>query len=101
MEYIQTADGLREPLITNSTNPEPLFTLKIMVDIEVFPEYKLTEPGVYSCILEINDRANNSEYVRRIVIYDDTSEVTVNTSQRLLVPRLRPILTFYGKQIIM
>lgn len=94
MKYIQTADGLREPLITNSTNPEPLFTSKIMLDIQVFPEYKPTEPGVYSCILEINDQANNSEYVRRIVIYDDTSEVSVNTSQRLLASSATPDTNF-------
>lgn len=94
MEYIHAADVLREPLITNSTNPEPLFTLNIVGNIQTFPEYKPTEPGVYSCILEINDGANNSEYVRRIAIYDDTSEVSVNMSQRLLVSSTTPDTNF-------
>ncbi|XP_052094849.1 uncharacterized protein LOC127730466 isoform X2 [Mytilus californianus] len=85
MEYVQSEDGLREPLITNSSNPEPLFLSEIMEDNIVFPDYQPTEAGVYSCILEINDKANNSEYVRRIVIYDKVSDVELNSTGRFYV----------------
>jgi hypothetical protein len=47
--------------------------------------YKPNEPGIYSCILEINDRANNSEYVRRIVIYDNSSMVNTSETKALYV----------------
>lgn len=83
MEYVPTEDGLREPLITTSTNPVPLFIAEVMAG--TFPEYEPTEPGMYSCILEVIDNANNSEYVRRVVLYDDTSQITINTSNRLYV----------------
>ncbi|XP_063420410.1 uncharacterized protein LOC134705618 [Mytilus trossulus] len=86
MEYVQSEDGLREPLITNSSNPIPLFSSIIYDDNIVFPEYEPPEAGVYSCILEINDKANNSEYVRRIVVYDKTSGVEkLNSTGRLYV----------------
>lgn len=83
MEYVPTEYGLREPFITTSTNPVPLFIAEVMAG--TFPEYEPTEPGMYSCILEVIDNANNSEYVRRVVLYDDTSQITINTSNRLYV----------------
>ena len=36
---------------------------------------------MYSVILEINDAANNSEYVRRFVMFDPDSSITVENSQ--------------------
>lgn len=78
-------NGLRESFITESTNPQPLFISEVMVNTSIFPEYLPSDPGVYSCILEIIDQANNSEYVRRVVIYDDSSDITVNTSHRFYV----------------
>ncbi|KAK3108782.1 hypothetical protein FSP39_015630, partial [Pinctada imbricata] len=38
------------------------------------------ESGVYSVILEASDRANNSVYVRRFVIFDPTSEITTTST---------------------
>lgn len=81
MEY----SGLREPVITEYTNPQPLFIYEIIANTSIFPEYLPSNPGVYSCILEIIDNANNSEYVRRVVVYDDSSDITVNTSHRFYV----------------
>ena len=85
MEYVTGQDGLREPLITSTTNPEPSFITEIMADNITFPEYTPSEPGVYSCILEVNDKANNSIYVRRIVVFDDTSDINVNSSNGLYI----------------
>ncbi|CAG2241605.1 unnamed protein product [Mytilus edulis] len=47
--------------------------------------YEPHGPGVYSVILEINDRANNSEYVRRIAIYDNTSQIDTSETNQLFV----------------
>jgi hypothetical protein len=41
------------------------------------------EPGIYSCILEVSDEANNTRYARRFVIYDKTSQVTVQDNNPL------------------
>jgi hypothetical protein len=79
MKYSEDESGLKEPEITTEFNPKPLYIVEIMANNITFPMYKPNEPGIYSCILEINDRANNSEYVRRIVIYDNSS--MVNTSE--------------------
>jgi hypothetical protein len=56
--------------------------------------YKPNEPGIYSCILEINDRANNSEYVRRIVIYDNSSMVKTSETKALYVSTASPDTNF-------
>ncbi|XP_063420411.1 uncharacterized protein LOC134705619 [Mytilus trossulus] len=85
MEYVPGQDGLREPLITSTTNPEPSFITEIMADNITFPVYTPSEPGVYSCILEVNDKANNSIYVRRIVVFDDSSHINVSSSNSLYI----------------
>ncbi|KAK3109029.1 hypothetical protein FSP39_021473 [Pinctada imbricata] len=43
-------------------------------------DYTPSQPGVYSMILEASDRANNSIYVRRFVIFDPTSEITTTST---------------------
>ena len=40
--------------------------------------------GVYSIILEVTDHANNSEYVRRFVIYDPSSNITTLEPMKLV-----------------
>ncbi|XP_053393450.1 uncharacterized protein LOC123562440 isoform X2 [Mercenaria mercenaria] len=43
-----------------------------------YPEYRPTEPGMYSVLVEIRDTANNSRIARRLVLFDDQSEITFN-----------------------
>ncbi|VDI62920.1 Hypothetical predicted protein [Mytilus galloprovincialis] len=79
MEYSMDLDNLREPLITTTVNPIPVFIQEFNetdTNIIQYPTFSPTEPGVYSCILEVSDRANNTRYARRFVLYDNTSEVT-------------------------
>lgn len=85
LEYVESEDGFREPLKNASQNPVPLFIYETLAENTMFPQFVFTEPGLYSCILEVNDRANNSEYVRRIVLYDSTSDVSVNSSSGIIV----------------
>ncbi|OWF45417.1 Fibroblast growth factor receptor [Mizuhopecten yessoensis] len=44
-----------------------------------------SEPGMYSLILETRDVANNSIYVRRFVLYDPVSAISVSNNHRLFV----------------
>ena len=46
----------------------------------VYPSYRPSEPGVYSVILEVGDKANNTVYARRFVLYDPDSRVSTNSS---------------------
>lgn len=79
MEFSLDYNHLREPLITETSNPVPLFIEEIRNITEPlqFPVFTPSEPGIYSCILEVSDEANNTRYARRFVIYDKTSRVTV------------------------
>ncbi|CAC5401878.1 Mast/stem cell growth factor receptor kita [Mytilus coruscus] len=77
MEYSKDFKNLREPLITTTKNPIPVFIREVNVtDPFQYPTFPPTEPGVYSCILEVSDNANNTRYARRFVLYDRTSEIT-------------------------
>ncbi|XP_062613909.1 uncharacterized protein LOC134275662 [Saccostrea cucullata] len=88
--------ALKEPYTDTVDNPVPL-------NITEFNEtssgkhkfsYRPDKPGVYSWILEVNDKANNSVYVRRIVIYDPVSAVTIDSSQRLYASSGNPNASF-------
>lgn len=45
---------------------------------------------MYSCILEVRDKANNSAFVRRIVLHDKTSDVSLNASSQIFVSSALP-----------
>jgi hypothetical protein len=85
MEFSLDNKYLREPLITETSNPVPLFIEEITNIAEPlqFPVFTPPEPGIYSCILEVSDEANNTRYARRFVIYDKTSQVTVQDNNPL------------------
>ncbi|VDH90342.1 Hypothetical predicted protein, partial [Mytilus galloprovincialis] len=84
MEYNIDYSGLREPDITTNVNPVPDYITVVLPENPIkFPTYEPKDPGVYSVIIEVNDRANNSKYARRFVIYDNTSEITISEIHRL------------------
>ncbi|XP_060583179.1 uncharacterized protein LOC132739481 isoform X2 [Ruditapes philippinarum] len=43
-----------------------------------YPSYKPEEPGMYSVLMETRDFANNSRIARRLVLFDDQSDITLN-----------------------
>ncbi|XP_052090888.1 uncharacterized protein LOC127727811, partial [Mytilus californianus] len=85
MEYSFDYSVLREPDILPNYNPVPEFITEVLASNNTFPEYEPKGPGVYSTILEVADRANNSRYVRRIAIFDKTSEISTKSNHRLFV----------------
>jgi len=46
-------------------------------------EYTPEESGMYSIILEVCDRANNSKYVRRLVLFDKDSNITMDEKNKI------------------
>ncbi|XP_052682288.1 uncharacterized protein LOC128162907 [Crassostrea angulata] len=74
---------LKEPYTDLVPNPVPITIREFNETTEAGTHsftFRPNVPGVYSWILEINDRANNSAYVRRFVIYDSISSVTSDES---------------------
>ncbi|CAG2200188.1 unnamed protein product [Mytilus edulis] len=83
MEYSNDSKHLREPLIA-TTNPVPVFMQEVNnTPSLLFPTFTPSQPGVYSCILEVSDNANNTQYARRFVIFDRTSQVTTRKNNPL------------------
>ncbi|XP_052095770.1 uncharacterized protein LOC127731037 isoform X1 [Mytilus californianus] len=84
MEYSEENMHLREPLITDTTNPVPDYMQEVNFTTPLqFPTFDPSKPGVYSCILEVSDKANNTQYARRFVIFDKTSQVTTRNNNPL------------------
>ena len=86
-KLVKAGDGtLKEPYTDLVPNPVPLTITEFNETSEGGTHsftFQPQEPGVYSWILEVNDKANNSAYVRRFVIYDPSSTVTSNSTQPL------------------
>ncbi|XP_062608961.1 uncharacterized protein LOC134270731 [Saccostrea cucullata] len=88
--------ALKEPYTDTVDNPVPLNITEFnetTSGVHTF-SYRPDKPGVYSWILEVNDKANNSVYVRRIVIYDPVSTVTTDSSKRLYASSGNPNASF-------
>ena len=76
---------LKEPYTDLRPNPVPINITEFNETSEGAAHsftFQPQEPGVYSWILEVNDRANNSRYLRRFVIYDPSSTVTSDSTHR-------------------
>ncbi|CAG2246094.1 unnamed protein product [Mytilus edulis] len=95
MEYSYDRNGLREPLITSAINPVPLFIQEVNATGSIhFPTYEPRDPGVYSTILEVNDRANNSKYARQVAIFDRTSNISTSLEDLIVVTTASPLSNF-------
>ncbi|XP_071145207.1 uncharacterized protein, partial [Mytilus edulis] len=95
MEYSYDKTGLREPLITTAFNPVPLFIKELNATGSIhFPTYEPRDPGVYSAILEVNDRANNSKYARQVAIFDRTSNISTSSAHLIVVTTASPSSNF-------
>ncbi|XP_063410738.1 uncharacterized protein LOC134693760 [Mytilus trossulus] len=95
MEYSYDHKGLREPLINTTFNPVPLFIQEVNASNTIsFPTYEPNEPGVYSAILEVNDKANNSIYARQVAIYDKTSNISTSSDHAINVTTASELSNF-------
>ncbi|XP_053381408.1 uncharacterized protein LOC128549125 isoform X2 [Mercenaria mercenaria] len=57
----------------------PLFNATIAHEPAIaYPTYKPNDPGMYSVLLLTRDHANNSRIARRLVLFDNKSEITFN-----------------------
>ncbi|XP_076087536.1 uncharacterized protein LOC143057950 [Mytilus galloprovincialis] len=97
MEYSYDHKGLREPLINTTFNPVPLFIQEVIANASntiSFPTFEPNEPGVYSTILEVNDKANNSKYARQVAIYDKTSTISTSSAHEINVTTASELSNF-------
>ncbi|XP_021363702.1 uncharacterized protein LOC110456947 isoform X2 [Mizuhopecten yessoensis] len=63
---------LTEPNINIS-----LYTKQVKPN-ETFPMYTPDTIGMYTILLEVADKANNTMYARRLLLYDNSSEISIN-----------------------
>lgn len=49
------------------------------------PTYLPHSPGMYSILLEVGDKANNTKYSRRLLLFDNESNVTMTTTNPIKV----------------
>ena len=86
-KLVKAGNGtLKEPYTDLVPNPVPLTITEFNETSEGAAHsftFQPQEPGVYSWILEVNDKANNSAYVRRFVIYDPSSKVKSDSTHPL------------------
>nr|XP_022304679.1 uncharacterized protein LOC111111817 [Crassostrea virginica] len=86
-KLVKAGNGtLKEPYTALVPNPVPLTITEFNETSEGAAHsftFQPQEPGVYSWILEVNDKANNSAYVRRFVIYDPSSTVKSDSTHPL------------------
>lgn len=59
---------------------DPIFSKKFdHTGVELSMPYTPQNPGVFAMILEASDKANNSDYVSRYVVYDPSSTIEIQT----------------------
>ncbi|CAG2241825.1 unnamed protein product [Mytilus edulis] len=81
---------LRADARGNLTEVSPMepFHSKAMVKEEYKPfTYTPPGPGIYSIILDVADKANNSRFARQFVLYDPVSNITTDETFKLYVSR--------------
>nr|XP_034310671.1 uncharacterized protein LOC117684082 [Crassostrea gigas] len=102
-KLVKGRDGiLQEPYTDLVLNPVPITIREFNETTEGGTHsftYQPDEPGVYSWILEINDKANNSAYVRRFNIYDPVSSVTSDESHPLYPTSGNPAANYEWQNI--
>ncbi|XP_060064493.1 uncharacterized protein LOC132544858 [Ylistrum balloti] len=68
---------------------KPTFVTKLSSSTNQYT-YKPEEPGMYSAILGVKDRANNTRYVRELFLYDASSNISLETSSPVHVASASP-----------
>lgn len=69
------------------SEPDPWKPLNVFTLSESDRKFKrvLVQPGMYSFILNVVDNANNSQYARTLVLFDNQSSITTNNSSPMIV----------------
>ncbi|XP_062589647.1 uncharacterized protein LOC134251279 [Saccostrea cucullata] len=71
--------------LTEEAPMHPLSRKEGHIPEKPFEEFTPPDPGVYSFILQVTDKANNSEFARQIAIYDPNSTITTTEESNLYV----------------
>lgn len=69
------------------SEPDPWKPLNVFTLPVSKREFKreLVHPGMYSYILNVVDNANNSQYARTLVLFDNQSSITTDNSSPMIV----------------
>ncbi|XP_045170153.2 uncharacterized protein LOC123532684 isoform X7 [Mercenaria mercenaria] len=72
-------DATQELTERNPIGPMATAEVNHMGDVVHSHTFIPKEPGMYSCLMEVRDISNNSRITRRFVLYDNVSDVELNT----------------------
>lgn len=69
------------------SEPDPWKQLNVFTLSESARKFNrtLVQPGMYSFILNVVDNANNSQYARTLVLFDNRSSITTDNSSPMIV----------------
>jgi hypothetical protein len=72
--------------LTEVSAMEPFFSVPIFKkDLQLPILANLTDPGMYSIVLDVADKANNFRFARQFVLFDPVSNISLDTVDKLLV----------------
>ncbi|XP_062589685.1 uncharacterized protein LOC134251302 isoform X1 [Saccostrea cucullata] len=85
LEIHQLKKNLHSNTLTEEAPMDPFYREERNLSSLPFPDFTPSEPGVYSAILQVTDKANNSEFARQIAIYDPNSTITTTEESNFYV----------------
>lgn len=63
----------------------PIYREEIKEYSLLFPEFTPPDSSIYSVTLQVTDKANNSEFARKITVYDPNSTMTTTEENNFYV----------------
>jgi hypothetical protein len=85
LEVHRLKKKLHSDTLTEEAPMDPFYREERNASDLPFPEFTPPDSGVYSVILQVTDKANNSEFARQIAIYDPNSTISVISDTNLFV----------------
>lgn len=71
--------------LTEESSMNPIYREEIKESSLPFPEFTPPDSSIYSVTLQVTDKANNSEFARKITVYDPNSTMTTTEENNFYV----------------
>lgn len=78
MEIFELKPEQYTNLLKEENSSNPIHSESFTPPLRNYPRYSPDEPGVYSVLLGITDFANNTRHCRRLILFDDSSEISTS-----------------------
>lgn len=85
LEVHKLKKKLHSDTLTEEAPMDPFYHEERNISSLPFSEFTPPDSGIYSFILQVTDKANNSEFARQIAIYDPNSTISITAESNLFV----------------